>query len=423
MRRLSGARTSRPVTLPLAVGAKSKHIVVGVGGGIAAYKAVHLVRELIRAGAEVRVVMTASATRFVGPLTFSGLTGTPTVTDLWDDSRPGEVHVELGAWADAMIVAPATMNLLGRAAAGLADDAVLATVACMDGPVFFAPAMHHRMWKRSSTQRSVRQLEADGVVIVGPEDGELASGEHGPGRMSEPDVIAERVLSSMTSSDLTGMDLLVTAGPTIEDLDPVRFLGNRSTGRMGFAVAAQARRRGAHVTLVSGPVDLATPRGVDRVDVRSAVEMHQEVLNRSDSVDAVVMAAAVADYRPEESAAEKIKKGDDSLSLRLVRNPDILAELGARRKNGNHPMLIGFAVETNDLISRAQEKLRRKRCDVVVANLARDGFGGAHNQATIVSVDSADPLPPLSKAELADRILDRLASLSDARKTRRPPGP
>ena len=396
-----------------------KRIVVGVGGGIAAYKAVHLVRELLKGGADVRVVMTPSATRFVAPLTFSGLTGRATVSDLWDQSHPGEVHVELGAWADAMVVAPATMNLLCRAASGLADDAVLATAACMDH-TFYAPAMHHRMWETPATQRAVRVLEDDGAAIIGPEDGELASGEHGPGRMSEPSVIASRVLRSLGPRDLAGMSVLVTAGPTIEDLDPVRFLGNRSTGRMGFAIAERASARGATVTLVTGPVELATPRGVQRIDVRSAVSMHREVLDRAARVDAVVMAAAVADYRPEQASKDKIKKSAGPLSLNLVRNPDILAELGERRGREDHPILIGFAVETDDLVARAADKRREKRCDLVVANLAQTGFGGDHNQAVLVDEYDAKPLPHLSKLELADKLLDRLASLSDARKTRRP---
>ncbi len=382
-----------------------RRIVVGIGGGIAAYKAVQLVRELGRRGADVRVVLTEAATRFVGRMTFAGLTGRPAVDDLWDPSYAGEVHVELGEWADAMVVAPATMNLLARAAAGFADDAVLATLACMRGPVLFAPAMHHRMWAQASTARAVRLLREAGHGFVGPVEGPLASGEVGMGRMVEPEAIADALFARLDEKqDLAGRAILVTAGPTVEDLDPVRFLGNRSTGKMGFAIAARAAARGARVTLVTGPVHLADPPGVEVVRVRSALEMQAAVRARTASVDAIVMSAAVADYRPAQVAAEKIKKGDD-LAIPLVRNPDILAELGAAR-TGSRPILVGFAVETTELVRYATEKLTRKKADLVVANEARVGFGGDANQATLVSHDGAFPLAPMPKTELADRILD-----------------
>ncbi len=386
-------------------------IVVGIGGGIAAFKSVYLVRELQRRGAEVRVVMTRAATRFVGPITFTGLTGQPPVVDLWDASYRGEVHVELGEWADAGVVAPATMNLLGRAAAGMANDAVLATLACMKGPVLFAPAMHTRMWNQASTQRSVRLLQDGGAHFVGPDEGELASGETGAGRMSEPDAIADAVMKLVGQRDFEGRSLLVSAGPTYEDLDPVRFLGNRSSGKMGFAIAAAAARRGATVTLVSGPSAQPTPTGVQRVDVRSARDMHAAITSRS--ADVVIMAAAVADYRPKAIADQKIKKSAGPMSLELERNPDILAELGAARK-GARPILVGFALETEDVVAHARDKLTRKGADLIVANHASTAFGGDRNEVTLVDARSASTLEPASKLAIADAILDRVAELLEA---------
>ena len=386
-------------------------IVVAVGGGIAAYKAATLVRELRRKGAEVRVVMTRAARQFVGPATFAGLTGHPVVTRLWD--HPGEVHVELGDWADAVVVAPATMDLMAKAAAGLGDDPVLATLACARGPIFLAPAMHWRMWERPATQRVVKRLEGDGAILIGPDDGALASGASGPGRMSEPEAIADRVVEQLGGPrDLAGRRLVITAGPTYEDLDPVRFLGNRSTGRMGYALAAVAARRGAQVVLVSGPGALPSPAGVARVDVRSALEMQAAVDAHLEGTDAVIMAAAVGDYRPAEQSEGKIAKGDGPRSLALVRNPDILAALGAAR-TGDRPVLVGFALETSDAVARARAKLERKRCDLVVANLATDGFGGEENLVTLVDARGDTALPRQSKASVAAAILDRIVTALD----------
>ena len=324
---------------------QAKRIVVGLGGGIAAFKAVQLVRELMRRGAEVRVVMTEAATHFVGPITFAALTGKPTVTDLWAQDYAGEVHVELGEWADAIVIAPATMNLMARARGGQANDAVLATLACARGDVFFAPAMHHRMWSHPATQSNIRALTDRGAVVLGPVTGPLANGEIGEGRMMEPEDIAEEVESHLShADDLSGSRILITAGPTHEDLDPVRFLGNRSSGRMGYAIASQAQRRGAAVTIVTGPVHLPVPYGAEVVRVRSATEMHEAVMSRFDRFDVVIMAAAVADYRPEQPEAQKIKKGG-SLKLELVRTPDILADVGAKRAQ-RPSVLVGFALET-----------------------------------------------------------------------------
>lgn len=390
-----------------------KQIVVGVGGGIAAFKAVALVRELQRRGAAVRVAMTPSATRFVAPMTFSGLTGVPAVVDLWDPGYPGEVHVELSTWAHAVVVAPATANLLARAAVGMADDAVLASVSCATGrPLLFAPAMHERMWLAPATQRNVRQLAQDGAIVVGPVRGPLASGELGAGRMAEPDAIAEALEAALCPNrDLAGFTLLISVGPTQEDLDPVRFITNRSSGRMGFALAAAARDRGAQVIAVCGPTTVVPPTGIELVSVRSALEMQRAVHSALPRADAVVMTAAVADYRPRATSDSKLKKDkSDVLTVEMIKNPDILAELGTAR-TGNRPVLVGFAMETHDVVASARRKLMAKKCDLVVANEAAVGFGRDDTQATLVAREGDEPLPPMAKRELADRIVDRIVRL------------
>ena len=389
---------------------QGKRVVVGLGGGIAAFKTVQLVRELMRRGAEVRVVMTEAATHFVGPITFAGLTGKPVVTDLWAKDYAGEVHVELGEWADAVVIAPATMNLMARATSGQANDVVLATLACARGDVFFAPAMHHRMWSHPAMQSNLQTLTDRGAIVLGPVTGALANGEIGEGRMIEPEDIADEIESRLVhADDLSGSRILITAGPTHEDLDPVRFLGNRSSGRMGYAIASQALRRGAKVTIVSGPVHLPAPSGAEVVQVRSAEQMHEAVMSRFDRCDVVIMAAAVADYRPVQRKAQKIKKGG-SLKLELERNPDILADVGAKRAQ-RPSVLVGFALETENLEQAARDKLERKAADLIVANEAHAGLGGDTNRATLVDATSATPLPEMSKRALADQILDRVRTL------------
>ncbi len=384
---------------------EGRHIVLGVGGGIAAFKAPMLLRELIRRGARVRVAMTRAAQRFVGPATFMGLIEEPPLLELWQG--PGEPHVHWGGWADAVVVAPATANLLARAAAGMADDPVLATVACARGPVLWAPGMHGRMWRRRAVRRAVERLRADGDHFVGPEHGPLASGEVDEGRMSAPQEVADALEGLLSGGDLQGLRVVVSAGPTVEDLDPVRFLSNRSSGRMGFALAERAAARGARVTLVSGPTTLAPPMGARLVPVRSALQMRDAVREAADGADAVIMAAAVADYRPERVEPHKIKKGKGSLQLRLVRNPDILAELGASRSAGaERPILVGFALESRDVVRAARDKLRRKGVDLVVANLARAALGSERNEAWLVHEDGVESTGSMSKRDLADRILD-----------------
>jgi phosphopantothenoylcysteine decarboxylase/phosphopantothenate--cysteine ligase len=394
-----------------------KRIVLGVSGGIAAYKAVILLRELLTRGAEVRVVMTPNATRFIGAATFTGISGKPAVVDLWDPSYPGEVHVELGAWADAVVVAPATANVLARAASGMADDAVLATISCAQGPVIYAPAMHERMWSAAPTKRNVELLLRGGARFAGPVRGMLASGEIGWGRLAEPSEIADKVESvlrelSGQGRDLFGTTVLISAGPTVEDLDPVRYITNRSSGRMGFALAAAARDRGANVILVAGPTSIASPSGVERIDVRSARDMQVAIDAVLPRCDAVIMTAAIADYRAARQADSKIKKTGETLTIELVKNPDILATLGQKRI-GRKPVLIGFAMETDDLLENARKKLVTKKVDLIVANEAAIGFGRDDTQAVLVSHAGEEPTPPTSKSDLAHRILDRVRSLLD----------
>jgi phosphopantothenoylcysteine decarboxylase / phosphopantothenate---cysteine ligase len=396
----------------------SRTIALCVTGSIAAYKAVALARLLRKGGMTVLPVMTASATRFVGVVTFAGITGETVATDMWDASLAGEVHVRLAERADLVAIVPATADLLARLAQGRADDLVTALALCARGPVVVAPAMHPRMWEHPATQRNVAELVAQKrVTLIGPVHGEVASDDVGMGRMAEPEAIAAAIADALTPRDLVGFRVVVTAGPTLEDIDPVRFIGNRSSGRMGFAVAERAAARGADVTLIAGPATLPSPFAVRRVDVRGATAMRAALwhalgpdLTRA---DALVMAAAVADYRPAESSPTKIKKGAECTSLDLVRNPDLLAEVGEARA-GKRPVLVGFAVETEGgaaLISSARRKLADKHLDFVVANLAAESFGRADNRATLVSAGGVEALPALSKVSLADVLLDRVRLL------------
>jgi phosphopantothenoylcysteine decarboxylase/phosphopantothenate--cysteine ligase len=387
-------------------------VVLAVTGSIAAYKAPIVARLLKKRGVRVVPLLTKGALDFLGPETLSGLTGERTLIER--TGHDGEKHVELGALADVVAVVPATADFLARLAQGRADDLVAATCLCARGRVLLAPAMHPRMWAHPATQRNVATLSEDGHTIVGPEDGEVASGDRGLGRMSEPEAIAAAILRELDVRDLEGVRVVVTAGPSVEDLDPVRFLGNRSTGKMGFAVAERAAARGATVTLVAGPVNLSTPPGVRRVDVRGALAMraalHDALGPELDRADVLVMAAAVGDYRFRETHAEKLKRTGDALTLELVPNPDLLAEIGAMRV-GSAPVLVGFAVETagsdEALVALAHKKLTDKRVDFVVANRASDAFGRDDNRALLVSSSEVEGHGVLSKVDLADRILDR----------------
>lgn len=389
-----------------------KRVLLGISGGIAAYKTPQLVRALLREGAEVRVVMTAAAQRFVTPYTLEVLSRRPVYTDLFAaDGEFPVVHVGLAQWADLVVLAPATAHLLARLAHGLADDLLTTLLLGCTAPVLGAPSMEEHMLEHPLTQENLRRLEGLGYTWIDAAVGELASGAVGRGRMAEPEEIAARVVQLLGAGrDLEGTRILVSAGPTVEDIDPVRFIGNRSSGKMGYALAAQAQRRGARVWLVSGPTALAPPPGVEFVAVRSALQMQAAVEAVYPQVDAAILAAAVADYRPAQVAAEKLKRGAERMVVELVENPDISAGLG--RSKGAHQLLIGFAMETEDGLARAREKLRRKNCDLVVLNdLREEGAGFAVDTNVVTLIDAAgreERLPKMSKTQVADRILDWL---------------
>lgn len=394
-----------------------RHVALGVCGSIAAYKAAQVARLLLKEGAEVQAVLTASAERFVGAATFAGLTGKAPLTTMWNPAAGGELHVDLAAQSDLLLIVPATADLIARLAGGRADDLLTATALCARCPVLVAPAMHPAMWSHPATARNVATLEQDGRVHrIGPVEGQVASGEVGFGRMAEPEHIVAAAASLVCTQDLADRHVVVTAGPTVEDLDPVRFVGNRSSGKMGFAIAERAVARGARVTLITGPVSLPAPYGVQFVEVRSAVAMRGAVWQALGPdlghADALVMSAAVGDYRPAEAHAAKIKRSAKHMNLELVQNPDILAEIGGARRT-DHPILVGFAVETDgdeQVIAHAREKLQKKRVDLVVANHASDSFGRDDNRATLVSAEGYESLGRLAKTDLADEILDWVAA-------------
>ncbi len=392
-------------------------VALGVSGGIGAYKAVEVARGLQKRGHDVVAIMTHSATNFVGPLTFEAITRRKVITDQWESGANSDIeHISLASSIDLLLVAPATANLLGKFANGIADDFLTTLYTATKAPVLVAPAMNTQMFEHVAVRRNMAQLQADGVHFVDPGEGYLACGWIGKGRLADPDDIcdaAERVVRP--AQDLTGVRLLVTAGPTYEDLDPVRYIGNRSSGRMGFALAEEATRRGARVTLVAGPSHVAAPSVHQLVRVRGAQEMHDAVLAAVATADAVVMAAAVADYTPQVRADQKVAKADDDLTIVLRRTPDILATLGARRAAGGGPaVLVGFAAETSDVVAKATDKLRRKQVDLIVANdVSRTdaGFDVDTNEVTLVSASGADVVPLQSKVRIAGAVLDRLVTL------------
>ncbi len=397
---------------------EGKTVALAVTGSIAAYKAVEVARLCIKAGAKVLPLMTTSAQRFVGAVTLAGITGEPVATDMWDPAFPGEMHVTLAARADALVIVPATADLLARLAQGRADDLVTATALCARGPVLAAPAMHPRMWMHPATQKNVEELARQGRVrLIGPVVGPVASGENGIGRMEEPARIVEAIVAALGDLTLAGRHVVVTAGPTHEAIDPVRYLGNRSSGRMGFAIAAAAAARGASVTLVAGPVSLGTPAGVTRVDVESAEQMRAALDTALGAdlakADALIMAAAVADFRAATASTTKIKKGQGASKIELVPNPDLLATIGARRASRSRPVLVGFALETGDdaaVLAYARAKLEAKKVDVVVANAAHESLGQTTNRVALVTKDGAQPFAAGAKDDLANRILDAVAA-------------
>jgi phosphopantothenoylcysteine decarboxylase/phosphopantothenate--cysteine ligase len=394
---------------------EQRRILLAVTGGIAAYKAPELVRALRRDGAAVRCAMTPEAVRFVTPLVLQTLSGEPVRTDLFDPAQEGVIdHVALADWADLLIVAPATANTLAKLAHGLADDVVSAVALATRAPLLVAPAMNVNMWRHPATQSNLATLRARGVRVVGPETGELACGWEGEGRMAEPEAIAAAAALTGAPRPMADEVVLVTAGGTREPIDAVRFLGNRSSGKMGFAVAAEAARRGAEVLLVTGPSGLPTPAGVRRVDVETALEMREAVLGELPRVTVAVMAAAVADFRAARPQRRKLRKEDlpspDGLTLELVRNPDILAEVC---RDPGRRVVVGFAAESHDLIETARRKVARKGCDLLVANdISREGSGFDADANTVVFVwpgGEIEELPTLPKAEVAVRLLDRVA--------------
>ena len=394
-----------------------KTVVLCVTGGIAAYKAADLTSKLRHAGAAVRVLMTESATQFISPMTFETLSGYRAVVDTFDRNFAWEVeHISLAKAADVFVIAPATANVIAKAAHGIADDMVTTTLLATKAPVVIAPAMNTGMYDNPVTQQNLQTLRERGFHIIDPAAGRLACGDTGRGKLPDTPTLMHGIEQAITPQDLRGQRVLVTAGPTQEAMDPVRFLSNHSTGKMGYAVAARAAMRGADVTLVSGPTALDTPEGVQRVDIVSARDMYDAVLSRADRQDMIIKAAAVGDYRPAETASEKLKKGEGEMTVALARNPDILAELGRRKHPGQ--LLCGFAMETQNLLDNAADKLSRKNCDMLVANSLRDkgaGFGTDTNVATLLFADGRRETPPLmSKEDLADVILDRLLAMEQS---------
>jgi len=391
-----------------------KRIVLGVTGGIAAYKAAELVRLLIKQGAHVQVVMTEAATHFVTPVTFQALSGNPVFTDQWDARKANNMaHIDLTRDADALLVAPASADFLAKVANGLANDLLSTLTLARNCTLLVAPAMNRQMWENPATQRNVATLCGDGIALLGPASGEQACGEVGLGRMIEAEEIIADLIASFQPKLLMGKKVLLTAGPTFEAIDPVRGITNLSSGKMGFAVARAAQEAGAEVTLVCGPVSLPTPRGVKRIDIVSALDMHSAVMGNIAEKAVFIGVAAVADYRPQALAEHKIKKGGQTVApITLIQNPDILAEVAALP---TPPLCVGFAAESRNLAEYAEKKRRAKNIPLIVGNLIQDGFGGDDNSVTLFDDEGPTPLPPGSKIELARALVARIAELLAAR--------
>jgi phosphopantothenoylcysteine decarboxylase/phosphopantothenate--cysteine ligase len=404
-------------------------IALGVTGGIGAYKAVEVARGLQKRGHEVVAVMTHSATRFVGPITFEAITRRPVITDQFAAGMNADIeHIAIASTIDLLLVAPATANIIGKFANGIADDFLSTLYTATRAPVLLAPAMNTQMFEHVAVRANLDTLASRGVRFVEPGEGYLACGWIGKGRLAEPDeIVAAAELMLRPESGLRGKRVLVTAGPTYEDFDPVRYVGNRSSGKMGFAIAAEAARRGAQVTLIAGPTQAARPAVHEIVHVRSAEEMHRAVISRADGADVVVMAAAVADYTPVSRADQKVSKDEGTLTLTLRRTPDILADLGQRRlAKGSGPVLVGFAAETEQVVERAAAKRQRKHADLIVANdvsRADAGFDVDTNAVTIVGESSAEPIPLQSKSRVAGEILDRVERLLHGSRSAQSPSP
>lgn len=396
------------MTLSLA----NRQVLLGVTGGIAAYKAADLVRRLKEQGADVRVVMTEAATQFVTPLTFQALSGHPAHTALLDpEAEAGMGHIELARWADVLLVAPASADFIARLAQGQGDDLLSAVCLATPAPLCLAPSMNQAMWRNAATQANIETVRARGVAVWGPAEGLQACGDTGPGRMLEPVALVERLAARFDTGLLAGRRVLITAGPTREALDPVRYLSNHSSGKMGFALARACADAGAMTTLVAGPVSLATPPRVTRIDVTTALQMHDAVMAHASNADMVIAAAAVADYRAASVAAHKIKKGAaDSMTIELVKNPDIVAAVAALPAA---PFTVGFAAETDAVADHARQKLQRKHLDMIIANDVGEpgiGFGADDNAVTVFWPDGQCELPRMAKGLLAARLVEILAA-------------
>ena len=389
---------------------QGKRVLLGITGGIAAYKSPDLVRRLRERGAEVQVVMTAAAARFVTATTFQAVSGRSVRTDLWDAAAEAAMgHIELARWADAVLIAPASADFLARLASGRADDLLATLCLATEAPIAVAPAMNHLMWANAATRANVAQLVARGVLVLGPATGDQACGETGEGRMLEPLELAEQLAALLAAGgELAGRRVLITAGPTRERLDPVRFVSNRSSGKMGFAVAQAARAAGAEVILVSGPVSLPTPPGVTRIDVESAADMLAAVLRELPGTDVFVSTAAVADYRPVRAASQKIKKSSDTLELSLERTPDVLATVAARSER---PFVVGFAAETESVEQNARTKLMKKNLDMIAANEVGDdkAFDSDENQLIVLARGARYELGRAGKLALARGLISLIA--------------
>ena len=389
---------------------KGKRIALGVTGGIAAYKAAELVRLLVKQGASVQVAMTEAATHFVTPTTFQALSGNRVFTEQWDSGVANSMaHIQLSRDADVLLIAPASADFLAKVANGIADNLLTTLTLARDCPLLVAPTMNRQMWTNPATQRNMATLLSDNVTVLGPASGEQACGEIGDGRMLEPEEILAEVIAHFQPKLLKGRSVLMTAGPTFEAIDPVRGITNLSSGKMGFAIARAAREAGANVTLVCGPVSQPTPRGITRIDVTSALEMHAEVLKRAANQDVFIGVAAVADYRPKIVAGQKTKKdGAPPPVIELVQNPDILADVAALPRP---PLCVGFAAETQSLAEYAEKKRRAKKIPLIVGNLIQDGFGGDDNTLILFDDGGQQPLAPAPKLELARQLIARIVFL------------
>jgi phosphopantothenoylcysteine decarboxylase/phosphopantothenate--cysteine ligase len=397
---------------------KDKKIILGISGGIACFKACELLRLLVKSGAKVRVVMSQGATKFVTPLSFSGLGAESVSTDMWDPHRESLEHVSWADWGEVFILAPATANIIAKIAAGIADEVLSTQLLAFDRPILVSPAMNVRMWHNFATRRNVATLREQGIHFVGPTSGHLASLITADGRMSEPDEIFLVACDLLTGkADLKGKKIIVTAGPTIERLDPVRFLSNHSSGKMGYAIASAAKQRGAEVTLISGPVNILPPSGVRLIQIESANDLLKAVEKNMPAANALIMAAAVADFRPKAIAPQKIKKDSIKPALELVKNPDILARVSSKK---GKKIIVGFALETDNLLANAKKKLTDKRLDLIIANNPTQKgaeFGSDFNKATIMSKNRKPiDLPMMTKSELAHKILDEVAAHLKAKK-------